>query len=307
MYKRMLVPLDGSEVAEIVFPYAKELAGRLNLETVFLHVCGPHESDLLPLYRAYVEHTADIMRLRLRQVRGKKGFSSDDKAVEARGEVAVGHPAEGILHYADKNHIDLILMATHGRSGIRRWDIGSVADKVLRASSVPVWLVRAGLSEGTIFDKGQKMTILVPLDGSELAESVLPYVETLAERLGVEPVSVILLMACEPLDMPPIYDREASFDWGKLVEEHIVYSRQLAERYLAGVARRLEDAGLRVTSEVVEGEPADEIINCASRNPFSLIVMSSHGRSGLSRWVYGSVADKLIHGVSGPVLLVRPR
>ena len=128
--------------------------------------------------------------------------------MKAEGEVVVGHPAEEILRYADEKEVDLILMATHGRSGIKRWALGSVADKVLRSSTIPVWLVRAGAPEQRTDDEGLIRKIIVPLDGSELSESVLPHVEMLVKQWGAELIDVVLLMVCEPLVIPPISTME---------------------------------------------------------------------------------------------------
>ena len=306
MYKRMLVPLDGSELAEVVLPYAKELAGRLDLDIVFLHVCSAHESQSLPMYQAYVEHAAETARLQSREVQAKTGVQPGAKEVEARGEVAVGHPAEEIVRYTDENDIDLILMATHGRSGVRRWVMGSVADKVLRASRVPIWLVRAGIPEQIVHDKWPERTMLVLLDGSELAESVLPHVEALAKQRGAELVDVVLLRVCEPPVIPSDYPADMPLSWEEHVKQITDHVKQVSAHYLAGVEKRLTDAGLRVRSEVLMGQPADEIIDYAEKNLFSLIVMSTHGFSGLSRWEYGSVADKVLHGASTPIFLVRP-
>ena len=306
MYKRMLVPLDGSELAEVVLPYAKELAGRLDLDIVFLHVCSAHESESLAMHRAYVERAAEIARLQSREVQAKTGIQPGAKEVETRGEVVVGHPAEEIVRYADESDIDLILMTTHGRSGIRRWVMGSVADKVLRASRVPIWLVRAGIPEQIVHDKWPQRTILVPLDGSGLGESVLPHVEALAKQRGVELVDVVLLRVCEPPVIPSDYPADMPLSWEEHVKQITDHVKQVAEQYLAGVEKRLTDAGLRVRSEVLMGKPADEIIDYADKDPFNLIVMATHGFSGLTRWEYGNVANKVLHGVSSPIFLVRP-
>jgi nucleotide-binding universal stress UspA family protein len=118
MYKRMLVPLDGSELAEKMVPYAKELAGRLDLDLVLLHVENQMEHDSTPVHRAYIERMVEIMRTQSHEVQQRGGFKKDGKAVEVQGELAAGHTAEEILHYADEKSVDLILMATHGRSGI---------------------------------------------------------------------------------------------------------------------------------------------------------------------------------------------
>ena len=313
MYKRMLVPLDGSELAEVVFTYAKELAGRLSLDVTLLHVCSPTEQELAPMHRSYTEHMAGIVKLQVEAIQKKVGIQPGGKAVEVRGELVVGYPAEEILSYADENDIDLILMSTHGRSGIRRWAMGSVADKVLRASKVPVWLVRAGIPEEVVYDKWPSRTILVPLDGSELAESVLPHVEAVAKQRGAEIVDVILLRVCEPPIISSDYPEAIMpLSWEEHVEQQMALCKRASEKYLASVEKRLKDSGLKVRSEALVGKPplgnpANEIIDYANRNPFNLIVMATHGRSGISRWAYGSVAARVLLGVSSPLFLVRPR
>jgi len=308
MYKRLLVPLDGSELAEVVFTYARELAGRLDLDMTLFHVCAPEERELCSMHRAYVERAVETLRQQSQEVQQRTGIGSGRKAVEARGELAVGHPAEEILRYAGENDIDFILLATHGRSGVGRWVIGSVADKVLRASRVPVWLVRDTVPEEVVYDKWPSRTLLVPLDGSQLAESVLPHAEALAKQRGAEVVDVVLIRVCEtPFITVDYPEATMRLTW----EEHVEHMKSAfkagCEQYLQGVTKRLSDAGIKVRSEVLTGEPADEIISYVTKHPFNLIAMSTHGRSGPKRWAYGSVADKVLHGVTSPVFLVRPR
>ena len=294
MYRRMLVTLDGSELSEIVLPYVEWFVGRLGLDVVLLHVCKPEESELTLLHRAYIERKVEIISGQAEEARKKAETGPGKKEIEVRGELTSGYPAEEILRYADENSIDLILMATHGRSGLKRWAIGSVADKVLHASKVPVWLVPARCPDDVTYDMWPKRTILVPLDGSELAEAVLPHVEALAEQNGVEPVDVVLLRVSES---PVMSDHYFS---------NIPETREEIEKYLARVEKRLQKAGLSVQSRVLTGEPAEQIVDYASASPFSLVVMSTHARSGLSRWVLGSVAMKVVSGVCSPILLVRP-
>ncbi len=298
MYKRMLVPLDGSELAEAALAFAKQLSGRLKLDVTFLHVCGSDESRFASMHHAYVDWVADNMKRQLKEA----GIP-----VEAQGEAVVGHPAEEILQYAQKNRIDLILMASHGRSGVMRWALGSVADKVLRASEIPVWLVRAASAQQSDYDKWLKITALVPLDGSELAEQILPYVEAMVKQRGAEIVDVVLIRVCEPPAIPSDYPPGMPLSWDEHVEQEMAKCSQRNEQYLSAVERRLRDADLSVRSQLLMGKAADEIVDYAAKTPFSLIAMTTHGRSGLGRWVYGSVAEKVLLGVSNPILLVRPR
>ena len=300
MYKRMLVPLDGCEQCEVVFPYAKELAGRLDLDVILLHVSTPEERELAPLHWAYIERKAEIIKRLSEEVQQNTGIGPGGKAVQVRGELVVGYPAGEILRYVEENDVDLILMASHGRSGIgcRRFVLGGVAEKVLHESTVPVWLVRAGIPEEIVYDKWPRKTMVVPLDGSELAEAVLPHVEALAKQRGAEPVDMVLLRVLETVE--PKASEELT---------HMVAAkrRAQAEEYLAGVVeKRLKDAGLTVRSEVRVGKPAEQIIDYADATPFSLIMMSTHARSGISRWAYGSVALRVLHTASRPMLLVRP-
>jgi nucleotide-binding universal stress UspA family protein len=223
-----------------------------------------------------------------------------------KGEVISGYPAEEILRYAEEKEVDLILMATHGRSGVRRWVLGSVADKVLHSAAVPVLLIRAGMPRDAAYEKWSGARMLVPLDGSELAELVLPHVEALAgPQCGAE-AEVILVGICEPLVLPPAMTPETSVNWGGAADEYMAKSKKSADKYLSRVQKGLTDAGLKVTLEVLEGDPATEIIEYAGKRQVNLIVMATHGRSGLGRWAYGSVAQKVLHGGSSPILLVRP-
>jgi nucleotide-binding universal stress UspA family protein len=306
MYKRVLLPLDGSELAEVVFSYATQLAARMGMDLVLLHVADPHERDLIPLHRAYVERAAETLRREAEELQKKTGIEPKSGGVTARGEIAVGHPGEQILECAVRHNIDLILLSTHGRSGIRRWALGSIADKILRASDVPVWLVRAGVREEIVQDKWPTMTLLVPLDGSELSESVLPHVEQLAKQRGPEEVEVILFRVCEPVVVPSDVAPTEGLTWKEHQQREMTRPKTECDEYLALVQKRLEGEGLRVRIVAPQGKPADEITEYCHTNPISLIVMSTHGRSGISRWAYGSVADKVLQGTSSPIFLVRP-
>lgn len=137
--------------------------------------------------------------------------------------------------------------------------------------------------------------MLVPLDGSELAEAVLPHVKTLAKQQNAKPMEVVLFSVLERLVESGYYIPDVPMRLEKQQE------------YLAKIEGRLKDAGLSVRSEVRKGKPAEQIIEYASENPLNLIVMSTHGRSGLGKWVFGSVAGKVLHTASSPIFLVRPQ
>jgi nucleotide-binding universal stress UspA family protein len=305
MYRRMLVPTDGSELAEGALAYAAQVAGRMGLEVLLLNVIGPEEHEQYPMHQAYIQDAAEALARQMKDALHKAGVSKGRRP-PVRCEVAIGHAAEEILHCADRSGTDFILMATHGRSGIRRWAMGSVADKVLRASVAPVWLIRAGLPNRVVYDTSPVTSILVPLDGSELAAAAVPYAEALAEQRDATQVEVVLLSVCRIGPIPDYYPSVVASNWG----DHIDECRRAADQYLAGLGKSLEGKGLRVRWEVLlgmpdAGNPADAIVEYANRNRCDLIVMSTHGRSGLSRWALGSVADRIVQGASEPVFLIR--
>ena len=142
MYHKMLVPLDGSELAEVVFTYVKELAGRLDLDIILLHVCPTALKEFVPMRKAYLERATETIKRQSRAVQKKTGFEPEGKPLEVRSELVMGHPADEILRFTEEIDVDLIIMATHGHSGVSRWLRGSVADRVLDHARVPVLLVR---------------------------------------------------------------------------------------------------------------------------------------------------------------------
>ncbi len=308
MYRRVLVPLDGSELAEVVFPYAKELAGRLGTEVVLLHIANPTLRDFEPMTRAYVAHTADLIRRAAEEVQ-RSAHPKDPKPIQVTGELANGYPAEEILRYAEEKDFDLILVARHGRSGKVPWAIGSVADKIMRTAKEPVWLVPIPETGQLPFDQWPSRTIVAPLDGSELAESTLPHLEALAGLGSPEQVNVTLLRICEPPSMPTYYTPELSevpLSWGQYAQQETNRCKQSSAEYLSRLEARFKAAGVNVRSEVVVGKASDEVINCVKRNPYCIVAMATHGRSGLSRLVYGSVAASVLIGVTNPIFMVKP-
>jgi len=165
--------------------------------------------------------------------------------------------------------------------------------------------------------------ILVPLDGSKLAESVLPYVQEVAQRCDTQ--DVILVSVTErikgmqavagrghfetPIAETPISSMDKA--WGAAAESvrdvpvGVGKMQRQADKYLNRIAKRLQAKGLKVSTEVLLGDPAEEIVIYAKIKPISLIAMASHGRSGISRWTHGSVADRVFRSVDVPVLMVR--
>jgi len=310
MYNKVLVPLDGSTLSEISLTYLAALAARLetlDIEMTLLYVCHKRNGEFDPADRSYVEGKAAEVQRRLSEAQQKSDLHAGEKPVEVKGVLVEGHPAEAILSYAEDNSMDLIMMTTHGQSGLLRWAMGSVAYKVVHASNIPVWIIPSKVSKDIVEDQLPARALLVPLDGSKEGESVLPHVEAIAKQRGVDVLPVVLLQVCEPPDIIADYpEAEMELSWEEHVKDETERARAAGERYLSGVENRLKDAGLTVRSEVLLGEPADEIIGYVEKNPANVIAMTTHGRSGVSRWLLGSVAEKVLSAVPCPVLLARP-
>ncbi|MGZ8496449.1 MAG: universal stress protein [Candidatus Binatia bacterium] len=287
MYKKILVPLDGSKLAEQVLPYARSLAGAYGAAVTLLRVSDPDAR--LPFSASqsasdYLNYTA---------------ASLQPLSVESLEKI--GKPAEVIVDSAAAGSNCLIAMATHGVTGPRRWFLGSVASKVVQSAANPILLIRPmeeGLPPATITLK----RVAVPLDGSGLAEKVLPHVASLARKLKLE-VQLVRAYALPP-DAYLVAD-------GVIDQGPAQYRRSMheeCEKYLDGKVAGLRADGVDpVTATVIEGDAANEIVELAAGSPQSLIAMSTHGRSGVGRWVLGSVAEKVVQHSRAPVLLVRAR
>jgi len=299
MYDKVVIPLDGSELAEGVLPHVVEMVRGRASRVYLLSVAPPKKEMGTDIPDTPSERAGNIERELaeyLQAIAARLKSDVDDVRVGVR----FGRQADEILTFAGEIDADLIAMSTHGRSGIGRWVFGSVADRVLRRAACPVLLVRAGQTQ----TQPTYQRILVPLDGSELAEQVLPYVKALVHpnRTRIHLVSVLTT---------GLGDRTValltSYPPGlQLATTALHHAEVQLQSYLRSVAAALRDHGAVVRMAIRRGSPAEEILACAAEIEADLIGMTTHGFSGLSRWVYGNVAGKVLQGASSPVLLVRP-
>jgi nucleotide-binding universal stress UspA family protein len=297
MYTRILIPLDGSKTAEKVLPYARFVAGALKLPIELLAVVDIVEmATHISADRARYLDTMieDSVRNSEHYLRGIAcAFPSGTKWTVEKGKAE-----QLIIETAAADKGTLVTMATHGRSGINRWLLGSVAEKVLRGATNPMLLVRA-TEEGTTDGVATLKSIVVPLDGSELAESVLPMAATLAKKLYL---AVVLFRA---YNIP--YNAYASGEdyYAANYEELLTAMREEAVDYLEKKTEAVKKLGIANVSYVAkEGFAADEIISLARKSRDNLIAMCSHGRSGVKRWVLGSVTETVVRHSGDPVLVI---
>lgn len=306
-YQKMLVPMDGSKLAESVIPYAAELAGVIGLELILFHVCDADDANVIKLHQGYSAQIAERLQHDADEIRKHIRPESRRKTATLKTAMATGSTADSILRYAQRHRISLILMATHGRTGIARWALGSVADRVTRSSKVPVLLIRAGLPYKAEPDKIPEKRILIPLDGSKLAESVLPHVEMLAGQYGKRRSRIVLIRVFKPPLVPRDYPTSVSGNWDKLMRTEIKNAKNEAQEYLDSVKSQLASQGFTVQTAALTGDVAETIIDYANANALNLIAMATHGHSGINRWAFGSVAGKVMQGASCPILLVHSR
>ena len=294
MYERILVPLDGSSQGEIVIPYVYQMATRFRTEILLVSVAEPLVPQPDQLHRSYLSQLVEQMHRDLREwePKGEPGIQS---------KVLLGDPADEILKCAEQHKASIILMASRGRSSRGPWILGNVAAKVLRATDKPIMLVRSPAKSDALRQKRLVHKVLVPLDGSPIAEQVLPHAEALARILGSE---LLLFHVFEPMRKYAgglVY--RALPD--EVVNEENDRRKQTGLSYLDEISKKFKAPEIPVTIEVTRGSPADQILDYAETHEMDLIAMSTHGRSGIGRWVFGSVTDKVLHSGDTAVLVVR--
>ena len=298
MHKKILVPLDGSAVAEQVLPYVRTLAGELNIPVELMEVIDIVElafhmsAEKERYFGAIIE---DSVR---RSGEYLKGVAQTFPSVSVSFAVEKGTAEEVIIAKAAADKETIITMVTHGRSGINRWLMGSVAEKVLRGSANPLLLVRAKAEAKTEGEVTLK-SIVVPLDGSEVAESVLPTVLEMAKKLNME---IVLFRACNV----PYSVFGGVRDHFAIVDELLGAIKGEARDYLEKKTEELKKQGANKVSYVLEqGIVPDQIISLGRKTPDNLIAICSHGRSGVKRWALGSVTETVARHSGDPVLVVR--
>jgi len=282
MFASILVPLDGSELAEEVLDPVARLLLREDAELILLRAIEPRRGE----DERQLHERRDGARAALARVEERLS----GQGARCRSLVEDGDPADVILTVASRERPALVAMTTHGRSGLSRWVRGSVAERVLRRCPTPLLLARP---RGEDAEPMRFARLLVPLDGSDRGNEVLPMVADLASRHGA-PVVLLKVGFVEPA---PVDFPMQTVPPPQVTEEELAAAVEPARR-------QLEAAGVTVRVQSSWGLPAGEIID-ASQEPGTLLVMTTHGRSGLDRWLLGSVAEKVLRHSTCPVLLKR--
>jgi len=287
MFAKILIPLDGSKIAEQSLPYAAEIARAFASEVTLLGVVESGGTD-----QTDGQHAVDNGREILKKLLTGTG-------VNIFTAVKSGNPARKIQEYTVSENIDLIVMTGYGRSGIGPWPLGGTIHKVLHLKSpVPIIVIRPfneKVFPDRLFDR-----IMVPLDGSMRGEASLPYVIEIARHFNVD---VTLFRSIET--ETKVFGGFSGQFKIHFEDQDVENARKTAEAYLHDVAGRFSGTKATVNTIIRTGEAADEIIKLTNAQGFCLIAMSSHGHSGIDAWMYGSVTEKMINAGKKSLLLVR--
>jgi nucleotide-binding universal stress UspA family protein len=292
MFRTIVVPLDGSPFAEQALPWALHLARRAGapLELIRGHVLyaltqpaaawAPFdpvaEADSKQEERAYLDAVARRL--------------AAAAPVAVRKTLVDGFEVEGIRKHVQEGRADLVVMATHGRGPLGRFFLGSVVDELIRTTSVPLLLVRPHGAGPALLPGPAVEDVLVPLDGSSLAEQVLGSAAGLARLAGARCTLLRVMAPVGFLPRPPALE---------------VVPHAGARAYLEEAAGRLREQGLLVQTRVaVAARPARAILKEARAG--TVIALATYGRGGVPRAVLGSVADKVVRAAPGPVLVYHP-
>ncbi len=296
MIDKILVPLDGSVLAQCVLPHVLTMARAYDSEVTFLHVLQQaSESD---------EQHVDPLDWHLRKAEARAYLQQisqtwADAGVSAAPVLVEGPAAERIIEFANQDHTDLIVLSSHGRSGLSEWNISSVVQKVIFRAGRSVMIIRAyqtndawTTAEPAIYDR-----ILVPLDGSRRAEGVLPFASRLAARHDAE------LLRSHVVPQPYMFLRQpATTEDNRLINRFIERNRDEASRYLETIQNRLNVPG-RVRLLIADNV-ASSLQALAEEEEVSLVLLSAHGHAGSKR-PYGSVVTSFIAYGATPLLIVQ--
>ena len=296
MLERILLPLDGSDLAETAIPYVRDLAGQLEAEVYLLHACPPEHKTDIRMHQLYLNNIAENLRQRIKE----NWQPSGEPKIQV--EVILDEPVNAIFDYVKQKAISMVALTSHGTSGLRAWAMGSVADKVVRGVGIPTLLIR--IKEGRIVPekKGLIQKILLPLDASDASGVAIPYAVQLGQKLKA---SVALFSMGQSIYAQNIRSIDAGFgvNWDSIDASN---NKKYTDEYLQGIANEIKKAGVDVIqTSVVRMDAAYEILEMEKKIQPDLVMMATRGRSNIARWTLGSVAEKVLREGDRPILMVR--
>jgi nucleotide-binding universal stress UspA family protein len=297
MFEKVLLPLDGSELAEAAIPYTRDLVAQLQAEIFLLHVCPSDQQAYLHMRQIYLNAMADVLR---QEIKDSWGPAQQPRV---QTEVIIGDPSKVIFDYVKQKSIGLVAVTTHGTSGIRQWAMGNVAEKVVRGVAIPSLLIRVK-EEHTAPEKIKPIQkILLPLDSSDASKISIPYAVELAKKLKA---TITLFSMAQTVYAQNLDGMGAGIgvNWDGIDTATEKYT----DDYLQTVENEVRAMGAEVNHTSYLGiDAAYEILETEKKMPADLVVMATRGRSPVARWAFGSVAEKILREGNSPMLLVREK
>lgn len=304
MFQSLLVPLDGSKFAEEAIPLALSIANRTGASLELLrarefygsgdpHVgWAPYDPAADAKLKEQAQGYLDAIVKRLQMT----------ASVPVTSALVNGFAEDAIMGRVQSKPADLIVMTTHGLGPLSRFWLGSVADELVRHGPVPIVLVRPQEARHDQSATPILKRILIPLDGSELAERVLEPVIALGCLMDTEYTLIRVVEPCRWSERGPLVAELIGMEHPEVEQR-----KGEAQTYLDNVAERLRTKGMRIETRVVVGESAAAaVLDAANDQNIDLIAVATHGHGGLKRLLLGSVADKIVRGALTPVLVYRP-
>jgi nucleotide-binding universal stress UspA family protein len=297
MFEEILVPLDGSQLAECVLPHAVAMAQAFQSRLLLLHAVDYPKADAGPV------RTVDPLHWQVRKTEAKAYLDAIATRLQETGLVVEvhlmeGRPAERIVQFARDQDVDLIILSSHGVSGLSRWNVSSVAQKVIFQADRPVMIVRAYHVESDDVTELSYERILVPVDGSLRAEHVLPYALHLARSHDARLMLAHVIKKPKVLNPSSLLDKEV-----KMVERIEAHNKIEADKYLKNLIVRL---GYEAEPWLLDDEDtASALHDLIDRENVDLVVLNAHGYTQGIYWPYSSLALSFIAYGAKPLLIVQ--
>jgi len=294
MFDPILVPLDGSPIAECVLSHVVTLSQAFNAKITLLHVLDKNQEIVPP-------QSFDLLHWQINKTEAKLylekiGTRLQQSGLQTEAIVLEGPVAESITEFAQSQEMKLVILSSHGHGGLRKWGISSVTHKIILSAPTSVLIIRAPQLTSQTYAR-----ILVPLDGSWRAENVLPMAALLAQHHNSQIQIVHVVKTLEMArHMPPIQE---DIDLSNQIVER---NREEARHYLDQVQLRSPLAGIDVQAHlVVSDNPSAAIHELIDRKQIDLVALSAHGYSGNNQWPYGSMVNNFILYGKVPLLIVQ--
>ena len=302
MFDTMLVPLDGSQLADSVLPHVVAFARAFNAEVTLLRVLEKNQASTSA-------QLFDLLNWQINKTRATVSLETikdriEESGLEVQTTVMEGLVAEGVTEYAQNQHMQLIVLSSHGHKGLTQWGVSSMTQKIILSAQTSLLIVRAH-QYGVHFDKlSEKLfyqRILIPLDGSQRAENVLPIITQLAQfhksQIHLAQVVQTPEMARQ---MPPAPEDI------ELSNRLVIRNQEEAERHLEQIKSRSNLEGIAVQTHLITSENAAVALHqLEEQEQIDMVALSAHGYSGNHQWPYGSMVNNFILYGKAPLLIVQ--